>query len=74
MLWNIFTNPALGKKEVQINENDLPAKDKAEKKGTRIQKENENQEWQKRIKEKKSKRKKSVISIETASSGLFVIT
>ena len=58
-------------KEEPVYENDISAENKTEKEGTWIPQENENKEWQKCFKEKKSKRKKSVIRIETAGSGLF---
>ena len=60
-------------KEEPVYENDISAENKTEKEGTWIPQENENKEWQKCFKEKKGKRKKSVISIETADCGLFVM-
>ena len=58
----------------KAHENDISAKEEAAQKGARLQKKNEDKEWQKCTEEKKKKRKKSFISIETANqSGLFVI-
>ena len=54
-------------KEEPVYENDISAENKTEKEGTWIPQENENKEWQKCFKEKKTKRKKSIISIETAN-------
>ena len=53
-------------KEEPVYENDISAENKTEKEGTWIPQENENKEWQKCFKEKKTKRKKSFIRIETA--------
>ena len=41
-------------------ENDFTAEEAAENEGTRLQKENVHQEWQKRSEEKKSKRQKEI--------------
>lgn len=47
-------------------ENDLPAEEAAEKKRTRLQKENEDEERKKCAEEKTQKRQKGSVSIETA--------
>ena len=50
-------------KEVDINENDIPAKKEIQSKSTRIQSKNEHSWRQKGTGSQKSKRKKTVISI-----------
>ena len=62
-----FRFVSMAEKEVPgEDENDLPAKKKAAKKGTRFPKKDENEKRPKCTKAKKSKRKKSRISIRTA--------
>ena len=51
-------------KEEPVYENDISAENKTEKEGTWIPQENENKEWQKCFKEKKTQRKKSINSIK----------
>ena len=69
--WNSDLCGQIIKKEEPAHENDISAKEEAAQKGARLQKKNEDKEWQKCTEEKKKKRKKSFISIETAQQWSF---
>ena len=50
-------------KEVDIDEDDVPAKEETEIQGSWIQIQNEHQRWKKSTCKQKSERKKSIISV-----------
>ncbi len=54
------------------DENDIPAQEKAQEKRTWIQEENEHEERQEDPEEKKGKRQKEAIRIETAGQWSFL--
>ena len=58
-------------KEVDINENDIPAKEKTEIKSSCLQSKNEQCRWKKSTCKQKSKRKKEIISLGRIYCDLF---